>query len=192
MKAEPRRRRWSSAQAIVEMAVVLPLMLFLIAGFVALMLQVEAQQQLDAAVKLAAEASFQAPRGAGDRGLPARCRFAWQTFEGSMAFDIGPGDENFDHPDVHDPRHRTSSLLTFSRRPLCVASIDGGPVAPQSLPGWPQDADVQCDIDADNRHRTICDATAVLHYDRTPLAWAVFWTSIIGSHAEAVAPPFRQ
>ncbi|MFN2569946.1 MAG: TadE/TadG family type IV pilus assembly protein [Candidatus Dormibacteria bacterium] len=181
----PERRRLQ-AQAVIETAIVLPLMLFLIAGFVALMLQVEAQQQLDSAVKLAAEATFQAPRGDADptTALPVRCRFAWQTFEGSMSFHNGPGDENFDHPDDRDPQHRVTPFLTFVRRPLCLTS--------HSLPVWPQAANVQCDIDADNRHKSICDAAATLHFDRTPLAWAIFWSPSITSHAEAVAPPFRQ
>lgn len=180
------RPRGARAQAIVETAIVLPIMLFLIAGFVALMLQVEAQQQLDAAVQLAAESTFQAPRDDHDpiTSLPVRCRFAWQTFEGSMSFRNGPGDENFDHPDVHDPRHQATPFLTFTRRPLCVTG--------HSLPGWPQDASIQCDIEADNRHRTVCDAAASLRFDRTPLAWAIFWSPSITAHAEAVAPPFRQ
>lgn len=182
----PTRRRADRAQAIIETAIVLPVMLFLIAGFIAVMLQVEAQQQLDSAVKLAAEASFQAPRGDRDpSGLPVRCRFAWQTFEGSMSFYNGPGDDNFDHPDDRDPLHRSSPVLVFDTRPLCLTAA-----GPQPAP--PQPAHIQCDIDAADRHRTRCDATATIHYERTPLAWAVFWTPTISSHAEAVAPPFRQ
>lgn len=180
-----RGRRGEAAQAIIETAIVLPLMLFLIAGFVALMLQVEAQQQLDSAVTLAAEASFQAPRGdLTPEGLPVRCRFAWQTFEGSMAFHTGADDGNFDHPDAADPQHRSSPFLTFAQGPLCLAA--------GARPSWPQHADLRCDIDAAGRRRTVCDASATLHYDRTPLAWAIFWSPTISAHAEAVAPPFRQ
>ncbi len=92
-------RRGSDAQAILETAIVIPVMLVLINVFLAVMVQVEAQQQMDAATKLAAESFFQAPRqavdaagttccaqtaGAGDSldtsGLPKGCRFAAETF----------------------------------------------------------------------------------------------------------------
>ena len=188
------------------------MMLFLISGFLALMLQVQAQQEMDSAVKLAAEATFQVPRAQTDtsvvaprssacppsaagcaavNGLPTRCRFAWQTFEGSMSLGQGPED-NFDHPSTTDPQHHSSPFISFAQRPLCVASVGTSTPAAQTLPGWPQAADVQCNIDFDNRHKTECDATATLHFDKTPLAWAIFWTPTVHAHAEALAPPFRQ
>jgi Flp pilus assembly protein TadG len=87
------------AQAVIETAIVIPILLALISAFLAVMVQVSAQQEMDAATKLAAESFFQAPRlatdsigttccpqstGAADSldtsGMPKGCRFAAETF----------------------------------------------------------------------------------------------------------------
>ena len=57
-----RARRGSDAQAVLETALVIPIMLLLVANFIALMLQVSVQQQMDSATALAAESRFQAPQ----------------------------------------------------------------------------------------------------------------------------------
>ena len=99
-----RRRRGSDAQAVLETALVIPLMLLLVANFIALMLQVTVQQQLDSATALAAESRFQASQEAFDppgalccpdprccatpsdgtslvtAGIPTGCRYAAETF----------------------------------------------------------------------------------------------------------------
>ncbi len=83
----------------------IPILLVLISVFLAVMVQVEAQQQMEAATKLAAESFFQAPREAVDAngttccaqtpgapasldtsGMPKGCRFAAETFYGTMTF----------------------------------------------------------------------------------------------------------
>jgi hypothetical protein len=102
---QQRGRRATNAQAVIETALVIPILLALISAFLAVMIQVEAQQEMDAATKLAAESVFQAPRlavdangttccaqnpGAADSldtsGLPKGCRFAAETFYGTMSF----------------------------------------------------------------------------------------------------------
>src|SRR5438128_3274321 len=98
------RRRGGDAQAVLETALVIPLMLLLVANFVGLMLQVTVQEQLDSATALAAESRFQAPQEAFDTpgaqccpdprccsvpsdptslvtaGIPTGCRYAAETF----------------------------------------------------------------------------------------------------------------
>lgn len=88
-----------AAQAVIETAIVIPVLLALVSVFLAVMVQVEVQQEMEAATKLAAESYFQAPRLAVDaRGttccpqragapdsldtsdLPKGCRFAAETF----------------------------------------------------------------------------------------------------------------
>jgi Flp pilus assembly protein TadG len=54
-----------NAQAIIETAIVIPVLLALVRVFLAVMVQVEAQQEMDSATKLAAESFFQAPRIGG-------------------------------------------------------------------------------------------------------------------------------
>jgi len=58
-----RRRRREGGQAVFEMAIVLPIMLSMTLGFIALSLQVHTRSEFDAALHLAAEATLQAPRG---------------------------------------------------------------------------------------------------------------------------------
>lgn len=89
----------AGGQAVIETALVIPILLALISLFLAVMVQVETQQEMDAATKLAAESFFQAPSlavdaagttccaqtpGAADSldtsGLPKGCRFAAETF----------------------------------------------------------------------------------------------------------------
>ncbi|MFN2582745.1 MAG: TadE family protein [Candidatus Dormibacteria bacterium] len=214
------RRAGCSAQAVLETALVIPIMLLLVSNFIAVMLQVTVQQQLDSATALAAESRFQSPQEAFDpagasccpdprccgsapsgaslptAGIPTGCRFAAESFYGTMT--------------------GYASMLRFTTGPLCLSGGDsarsalpyGGAAA---YPGSPQQADVSCVVGATTVNgsripgyldRTLaapnglsvvtCDATATLDFSRTPLAWAVFWTPTLHAHAAAVPPPFRQ
>ena len=203
---------------------VIPIMLFMICGFIGLMLQVELQQQLDAATKLAAESTFQAPRSFHDcgggssaacpsSGLPTRCRYAMESFEGTMDFYGGgsPGSG-------FNQRRNTDPMLQF--KPVVLCKTDTGspppggsgsePTSPD--PGSPFTdpppsgasavgpnpvSDIRCDIDyqdpaVSGLRVTYCDSWVTLDYSKTPLAWAVFWHPTLHSEAEALPPPFRQ
>ena len=94
------RRRGDDAQAVLETALVIPILLFLVCNFIAVMVQVTVQQQLNSATALAAQSRFQAPENAVDpagarccgvhgvtlvtAGLPTGCRYAAETFYGTM------------------------------------------------------------------------------------------------------------
>jgi len=158
---------------------VIPIMLALLAGFIGLMIQVEIQQQLDTATKLAAESTFQAPRSLHDTGtkFPTRCRYASETFEGTMAFAFGDrrtlgaaapfnGMSNF-----QDHSSSTNPFLDFHHVNICKVdptvcncgeprhpddSVVGGPVPFRiPAPGPPGTngsggnpwGDMECDID---------------------------------------------
>jgi hypothetical protein len=186
----------AGGQAVIETALVIPILLALISLFLAVMVQVEAQQEMDAATKLAAESFFQAPSlavdaagttccaqtpGAADSldtsGLPKGCRFAAETFYGTMTF---------------------RRFLVFpaqsgaSSHPLCAR--DGAPL------GAALSSYVECDVSfldtALNPPAGLrvvrCTASASLEFSRTPLAWAIPWSPTISATAEAVPPPFRQ
>ena len=196
-RCAPRRgRRGTDAQAVVETAIVIPILLALVSLFLALMVQVEAQQEMEAATTLAAESFFQAPSGAVDptgttccaqssgapdsldtSGMPKGCRFAAESFYGTLSF---------------------RQYLVFGAQrgggghPLCRRGGAGiGRVA---------DSYVTCDIDAVDTTlnppaglRVVrCSATATLEFSTTPLAWAVPWNPVISASAEAIPPPFRQ
>jgi hypothetical protein len=184
------------AQAIIETAIVIPVLLALVSVFLAIMVQVEAQQEMDAATKLAAESFFQAPQLAVDAngttccapaagaagsldtsGLPKGCRFAAETFYGTMSF------RRF----LVFPAQRDALS-----HPLC--SRDGTPL------GAARGSFIECDVNhldaALNPPAGLrvvrCTASATLDYSRTPLAWAIPWSPTIAATAEAIPPPFRQ
>jgi hypothetical protein len=68
-----------SAQALLESALTIPLMLLLLLGFLAVLVRVEAQLELDAATSLAAAAAITAPAGSSLSGDYAR-----QTWKGTL------------------------------------------------------------------------------------------------------------
>lgn len=215
-----RRRRGSDAQAVLETALVIPIMLLLVCNFIALMIQVSVQVQLDSATALAAASRFQAPTNAFDSagvrccpdprccgvvstsvsldtsGLPTGCRYAAETFYGTM--------------------QRANSLLTWHTAALCLTGGDsgGGTANPSTAVPYapsPRNSDVSCVVGSVDARGTVypgfldrtlnppaglfvvtCDASATLDFSRTPLAWGVFWSPTLHAHAEALPPPFRQ
>jgi hypothetical protein len=215
-----RRHRTGDAQAVLETALVIPIMLLLVCNFVGLMLQVTVQEQLDSATALAAEARFQAPNGAFDAqgaqccpdprccatatdgtslvtaGIPTGCRYAAETFYGTMQV--------------------YTRLLRWQSAPLCLTGGDsarGDTVAGGAVP-YPQSpaaSHVSCVVGAVSPagvaypgyldralnppaglYVVTCDASAVLDFSQTPLAWGVFWRPTLHAHAQALPPPFRQ
>lgn len=72
-------RRWQSGQALLESAITIPLMLVLLLGFLALLVRVEAQLELDAATSLAAAAAITAPAGSA-----LSAEYARQTWGGTL------------------------------------------------------------------------------------------------------------
>jgi Flp pilus assembly protein TadG len=68
-----------SGQALLETAITIPLMLLFLLGFLAVLIRVEAQVELDAATSLAAAAAVSAPSGS-----PLSFDFANQTWHGTL------------------------------------------------------------------------------------------------------------
>jgi hypothetical protein len=204
---------------VLETALVIPIMLLLVCNFIAVMLQVAVQQQLDAATALAAESRFQATQEAYDApgngccpdprccsptaasplttaGIPTGCRFAGESFYGTM--------------------QGYAALLDWHRGPLCLTGGDSGRTdAPfggaTPYPASPRTSDVSCVVGATapggavlagyvdhalNPPRglsvVMCESTATLDFSKTPLAWGVLWTPTLHARSEALPPPFRQ
>jgi hypothetical protein len=197
LRARRRAQRSNmDAQAVIETAIVIPILLALISAFLAVMVQVSAQQEMDSATKLAAESFFQAPRLATDSegttccaqtaaggdsldtsGMPKGCRFAAETFYGTMTF----------RRYLVFPAQRDTAAHPLCRR-------DGAPI------GRAQRSFITCDVDVVDATlnppvglRVVrCAAAATLDFSHTPLAWAVPWNPTIAATAEALPPPFRQ
>jgi hypothetical protein len=212
-------RRGADAQAVLETALVIPILLLLVCNFIALMVQVTIQQQIDSATALAAASRFQATNQAYDpagsrccpdprccaasenaeslvtSGVPTGCRYAAETFYGTM--------------------QSYGRLLQWQSGPLCLTGGDSassaqlGGATPYAQS--PRGSHVSCVVGAaapdGTKHvgfldRTLnpprglyvvtCDATARIDFSGTPLAWGVLWSPVIHSHAEALPPPFRQ
>ena len=208
-----RRRRGDDAQAVLETALVIPILLLLVCNFIGLMVQVTVQQQLDTATALAAESRFQAPEAAVDpdgtrccgahgfaaldtSGLPTGCRYAAETFYGTMTTYTG--------------------MLVWQTAPLCTSGGDSGgggaPARPATVyPGSPENADISCDLGSIGPGGQVipgfvdralhppaglevvtCEATTRIDFSRTPLGWGVFWSPTVHARSEALPPPFRQ
>jgi hypothetical protein len=219
MRCTRRRRAGNSAQAVLETALIIPIMLLLVCNFIGVMLQVAVQQQLDSATALAAESRFQATEEAFDppgaqccpdprccsggggpalstAGIPTGCRFAAESFYGTM--------------------QGYAALLQWQAAPLCLGGGDSGRATGElggAVPytGSPLRAHVSCVVGATSADGTnmlgyvdhslnpprglsavMCESTATLDFSRTPLAWGVFWRPQLSAHAEALPPPFRQ
>ncbi len=78
-RPSPARRTGESGQALLETAITIPLMLLLLAGFLAVLVRVEAQLELDSATSLAAAAAVAAPAGS-----PLSAEYARQTWTGTL------------------------------------------------------------------------------------------------------------
>jgi hypothetical protein len=206
------RRRGDNAQAVLETALVIPILLFLVCNFIAVMVQVTVQEQLNSATALAAQSRFQAPENAVDpsgsrccgvngvplvtSGLPTGCRYAAETFYGTMSTYTG--------------------LLHWQAVTLCTSGGDSGnaghaPARPVAYAGSPSTAEVSCDIGSVKAGGAVvpgyidrslnppsgldvvtCSTSVSLDFSKTPLAWGVFWTPVLHAQAEALPPPFRQ
>jgi hypothetical protein len=207
-----RGRRGNDAQAVLETALVLPILLFLVCNFIGVMVQVTVQEQLNAATALAAQSRFQAPTNAVDpsgtrccgasgaaldtSGLPTGCRYAAESFYGTITTYTG--------------------MLVWQTGSLCTSGGDSGNASHPRLastpyPGSPARSDVSCDIGSMSPggivtpgfldraldppaglEVVICSATTKIDFAHTPLAWGVFWTPTVHAQAEALPPPFRQ
>ena len=206
-----RGRRGDDAQAVLETALVIPILLVLVCNFIAVMVQVTVEVQLNAATALAAQSRFQATSSAVDpagtrccgssgaalatAGLPTGCRYAAESFYGTMTAYTG--------------------MLRWQTAPLCTSGGDSGgssspPLPATVYPGSPL-ADVSCDVGSigpggavipgyrDRRldppsglEVVVCNATTQIDFSSTPLAWGVFWSPTVHAQAEALPPPFRQ
>lgn len=183
-----RRRGPQGAQAVVETALVLPILLALVSVFLGLMIQVQLQQEMQSATALAAESYFQSPRDAVDpegttccgtgaaaldtSGLPKGCRFAAESFYGTMQapryLDPGTGGGLC-----------TRSNLVLGRATTSMVTCETEALEPALNPPLGE--------------RVVrCTARATIRFSRTPLAWAMLFDPSISATAEAVPPPFRQ
>ncbi|GAC1570648.1 MAG: hypothetical protein NVS3B18_03060 [Candidatus Dormibacteria bacterium] len=156
--------RGERAQAVLETALVLPILLFLTCGFIGLMLQVQAQQELDSATKLAAEAAFQAPAPGGAAVNTQAHSYSAATVGGTMEF--------------------YGRFLEWRTNAAGGAHVDcrgpyyGAAGPPVTSPPQPQSIE--------------CTASVRLLLSRTPVGWTqLFGDPVLRSTAYALPPPFR-
>ncbi len=191
-----RRSRSQRAQAVVEMAIVLPVTLYLIMGFIGLMVMVQTQQEVQTALQLAAQSSFQADTRQYDApgtsccalngsslytgNILTNCRYAAESFYGTMSF--------------------YNRYLTYQQSPLCTSAtlpgFGGAPGVPITIAGPPPLADFTCDLGANTDSAgapvNVCTAHVTIHFSETPIGFTIFWDPTLTARAEAIPPPFRQ
>lgn len=148
---------------MLETAILLPILFWMIGGFVALMLQVQAQQEIDTATTLATEATFQNDLGVGTGTCPATAGVTLfsslanpaecATFSGTMQF----------YP------HFFSHVIF-----LCAGNYLNGRSG--SLTG-----------------NVTCNASGQVLISATPVSWAQFFGNpTVRAEATSQTPPIRQ
>ena len=169
-----RRRRGradSNAQAVVEMALVIPIMLAMVCTFIGLMLEVEAESNIQTATQLAAESAFQAQNAEFNPATAPQARqFTWETFNGTMQF-----------PSYIQPISAACESGSYDYN--CSGTVPGFWCTGQYVhPG------------SGEPHGTVtCDARTTLNFNSTPLAWILgFYQPVIGSTGTVQVPPERQ
>ena len=159
-----RSRRGQRAQAVLETALVLPILLFLTFGFIGLMLEVQAQQELDSATKLAVEAAFQAPSPKGAAVNAQAHAYSATTFSGTMEF--------------YSRFLQWRTNLPGGVHVDCRGPYYGSAGPPVDSPPQPQSIE--------------CSASVTLLLSHTPVGWTrVFGDPVLHSTAYALPPPFR-
>ena len=101
------RRRSDDAQAVLETALILPILLFLVCNFIGVMVQVTVQEQLNSATALAAQSRFQAPENSvdpagGDAALRRVRQFAGHRRPANRLSICG-GNVLRNHDHIHGP-----------------------------------------------------------------------------------------
>lgn len=156
-----RRRSGEDAQAALETALVLPILFGVVSVFIAVMLTVQAQQELDTATALAAESAFQAR--STDHTTAAA--YSQRSFNGTMQF--------------------YSTLLQWQAQPgapagahvWCRGDYLGTPPA--------------FDMPAPSTHAIECSSSATLRLDRSPVAFAALISPTLHARVIALPPPLR-
>ena len=190
------RRRGDDAQAVLETALVIPILLFLVCNFIAVMVQVTVQEQLNSATALAAQSRFQAPENAVDaagsaaaahtasRSSPPVCQpvagMRQKRFYGTMTHVHRPA-PLADGDALHVGRRQRQrghsagtacrvSRVTRNAEVSCdIGSLKAGSVV---VPGYlDRTLNPPSGLDV-----VTCSASASLDFANTPLAWGVFWT----------------
>jgi len=209
-RSRPSRR---DAQAVLETALVIPILLFLICNFIAVMVQVTVQQQLNSAHRAgrAVEVS-----GSRERGRCCWHALLWRKRRHArhrgtanrLPVCSGKLLRHDDH--LHRPAptgrpqrcaHRAATAAMPPRGPCRQSPIRDHPRMPRCratsgrakpVVSWFPGTSIARSIHRPDLMSSRAAASASLDFANTPLAWGVFWTPTLHAHSEALPPPFRQ
>jgi hypothetical protein len=163
MRATRPRRRRQGAQAAIEMAMVLPIMITIVFGFVGMMLELRAENELQTAVDLSAQAALVPPLGQ----LNAPAGYA------------NPSTADYTYAFSHtlNPNGQETGFLNVTNPISCTGPYLEGEIQLNSQ-GYPEPV--------------TCTAQANLSFSDTPLSLLWFWTVHLSATADAYPPPYRQ
>jgi hypothetical protein len=130
-------------QALIETAITLPAIFSLLLGYLAVLIRIEAQVELDTATSLAAATCATAPSGSPQCGV-----WAQATFQDTLK----------QYSYISGPDGKSAPTLTG------------------------------CQVGGEVIH---CDARAQLNYQRTPMAYVVFFPVPLSAQADAYGSPYR-
>ncbi len=180
-----RRRRSQGAQAILEMALVIPIMMALVFNFLAVMILLKGQNQLQAAVSLASQATIVAPVHDPHNS----CTYATKAFRATMTGAVAtaaPGCGG-----ASDPFSDTRTLPANSGMVLQPGGLKCTN-APGNAADYLTGAGYPLPPAATIGPAVQCSASVKFNFGATPIGAFVFWTPTISVTAAAVPTAVRQ
>ena len=163
-------------QAVIEMAIVLPLCLVLLTGYLVIMVLVQTESAVHAAIEVAAQSAIQAPSGDYQDG----CTYAFQSFYSTLYQGTGtaPATSGMQCSVGAQPYQANGVQLVSFQCPndIYLSNINQYDAAAKANTFTP----------------LTCSATIRVDFRRTVLGWAVPLTATLSASAVSVPTTVRQ
>ena len=186
------RRRPKRGQAIVEMALVLPLMVFLVMNFLGIMVEIVAQNQLEASLNLAAQSAVTAPPDDPATSCTYASQAFWSTMYAQTALSSDPFDTTGAPPACPTSSSGATSFSTMRTSPNgAIATVTDfnciapGPPGPPGTPPLPYPSYFLHYNTPPNGvlPKVTCSGTEKVDFSHSVLGLFVYWSPTFSAQA---------